>query len=90
MHENLADTWLQILVTAMLTPQSSNDKMVLLPSQRVNMDLRYGLELLKRDLNVSSIANVIIYCIKFTLQCKGIRYERQQHQVNNKSKPDLW
>ena len=89
MHEGYAEPWLQILVNAILVPPAGEDKMVLLPSQRVKLDLRYGLELLKRDLGNISVANAIMYFIKFTLNSKGIKYE-QHDKSNNQRKTDLW
>lgn len=89
MHEGYAEPWLQILVNAILVPPAGEGKMVLLPSQRVKLDLRYGLELLKRDLGNISVANAIMYCIKFTLNSKGIKYE-QHDKSNNQRKTDLW
>jgi hypothetical protein len=89
MHEGFAEPWLQILVNAILVPPAGEDKMVLLPSQRVKLDLRYGLEILKRDLGNISVANAIMFCIKFTLHSKGIKYE-QHDKSNNQKQTNLW
>lgn len=89
MHEQYAEPWIQILVSAMLVPPAGEDKLVLLPSLRVKQELRYGLELLKREFGNISVANALLYCIQFTLKQKGIVYE-QQHKSNYKKHSDLW
>jgi hypothetical protein len=73
----------------MLVPPAGEDKLVLLPSLRVKQELRYGLELLKREFGNISVANALLYCIQFTLKQKGIVYE-QQHKSNYKKHSDLW
>ena len=86
--ERRADTWLNILVGAMLNPPSTDNKMFSLGGLKVDAGLRYGLELLKRDLGVGSITVAVIYCIKFTLKAKGLKHE--QNKSTGKRNTGLW
>lgn len=89
-----AEPWLRILVDAMLNPPvSPEDKQVLLPSISVGRELRFALDLLKRDLpGVTNLGQVLLYCVNFTLNRKGYNHEKDgsfSHSGSHK-RNDLW
>ncbi|AXG67692.1 hypothetical protein JA33_318 [Dickeya phage vB_DsoM_JA33] len=96
--EQAAEVWLKILVDAMLVPPvDPSSKMILLPSIQVDVETRLALELLKRDTpGITSMSQVLRFCIEATLKIKGLRNDEQQEfshsrsERNGKKHRDLW
>lgn len=96
--EHRAQTWLQILVDAMLNPQvAPGQKEILLPMIKIPVDLRFELELLKRDTpGITNMSQVLRYCIEFTLKQKGLKQHEQKddeprpNSRSGKKRTDLW
>lgn len=78
--EKRAHPYLQILVRAMMDPPvDTEDKKILLGQQKVDLETRAQLEMLKRDLQgVTNLGQVVQYCIHFTLDNKGYKNEKQE------------
>lgn len=96
--ENLAEPWLRILIDAMMNPPvDPSQKQILLPSISVDAETRFALELLKRDTaGITSMSQVLRYCIELTLKHRGLRNNEQQnsshsrHKGTGKKRTDLW
>lgn len=94
--EQNAETWLRILVDAMLNPPvAAGQKEILLPMIKVPADTRFALDLLKRDLpGITNMTQVLLYCIEFTLKAKGLRNEKDdehgRHKGTGKDRNRLW
>lgn len=95
--ERRAQTWLDILVDAMLNPKvAPGQKEVLLPMIKVDMTTRHALELLKRDTpGITNMSQVLRYCIETTLKVKGLKNGNSKsthsgHQGTRKKRNELW
>ena len=91
--EQRAETWLRILVDAMLFPPvDERDLHVLLPAISVDKQLRFELDVLKRDLpGITNLRQVLEYCIIYTLRAKGIRNEPEvKREGTGKRRNVLW
>ncbi|QZE56533.1 hypothetical protein pEaSNUABM40_00338 [Erwinia phage pEa_SNUABM_40] len=95
--EDRAQTWLDILVQAMLNPPvQPGQKEVLLPMIKVDMTTRHALELLKRDTpGITNMSQVLRYCIETTLKSKGLKNGESKsthsgHQNSRKKRTELW
>ncbi|UAW53445.1 hypothetical protein pEaSNUABM30_00327 [Erwinia phage pEa_SNUABM_30] len=95
--ERRAQTWLDILVDAMINPPvQPGQKEVLLPMIKVDMETRHALELLKRDTpGITNMSQVLRLCIETTLKSKGLKNGESKsthsgHQSTRKKRTDLW
>lgn len=101
--ENRAEQWLQILIHSMLYPPvSAGEKMILLPSIKVDMSTRQQIQLLQKDLpGVTNLEQLLQFCINYTLHNKGYKNygDKEKHsdsnpgritQENNRRKTNLW
>lgn len=85
--EHNAEVWLGILVNSMLNPQiDPSQKTILLPSIIVDLETRHALELLKRDSpGITSMSQVLRFCIEYTLNRKGLKNNEQEKSSHNGS-----
>ena len=98
--ESRAERWLRILVGAMqYPPVESQDKTTVLPALTVDQERRYNLEIIKRDANLTSISQALLFCIDFTASYKGLDNNDQKNKSGNQQKAarqqgnhrrDLW
>lgn len=97
--EQMAETWLKILVDAMMNPPVvAGQKEILLPMIKVDVNTRFAMELLKRDTpGMTNMSQVLRYCIEYTLRNKGIKdeskdesTERRSNQKTGKKRAKLW
>lgn len=94
--EQRAQTWLNILVDALMNPIVTNDrKEILLPMIKVDTETRLQLDCLKRDLpGITNMSQVLRYCIDYTLKNKGLKNDYQNERTTNqrtgKKRNQLW
>lgn len=90
--EERAETWLRILVEALLEPPiSSDDKKVRLGAPKVDMETRSELALLKQDLpGVTNLMQVLQYCIHFTLHNKGYKDGKTNNNASTGKRSNDW
>lgn len=83
--EERAEYWFRVLLSALLNPpQDVEDKMILLPSLKVDPLTRGSLNVLKDDAGLNNITQVLEYCIKTTLENLGLDHGLSKHVENNK------
>lgn len=79
--EERAEPWFKVLLASMLDPPvQTEDKLVLLPSIKVDMNLKAAIDVLKLDLKgqgITNLSQVIEFCIKNTLKQKGIPHDKK-------------
>lgn len=88
--EDRADKWLRVLVSSILYPPvAADEKMVLLPSIKVDSQRRYAIEVIKRDHGLTSLAQALLLCIDYTAAKQGITNNGSKNPNGNK-KRKLW
>lgn len=93
--ERNAEQFVVLIVNALLNPPDSTAKTYKMVVE-VNTDLHEGLKLLKLDLKgigISNLSQAILYCIKQTLQKKGLYHVTRQNSSSNQrteNKNSLW
>ncbi len=80
--EQRAERWLRVLVGAMLYPPVERaDKTTVLPALTVDPYRRYVLDLIKRDANLKSISQALLFCIDFTASSKGLNNNEEENKT---------
>ncbi len=89
--EQRAERWLRVLVGAMLYPPvEREDKTTVLPALTVDTHRRYVLDLIKRDANLKSISQALLFCIDFTASSKGLNNNEEPKNKTRTGRRQLW